>query len=123
MAFWVGVLILMTMLCLPVAAAPSGSAPLRYADFKACEGKTFTVYRGDSRRQLISLQLVEVQVRHFSPATEQFTLRLRGSGDFPLPKGVYTLESPELGRFSVWLERVRATAEASDYAVDFNLLR
>lgn len=123
-ASWVGLVLLAVMLVLLVAAAATpGSASLRYADFKTCEGKTFAVYRGDSRRQTASLQLIAVQEHHFSPETEQFTLHFRGPGDFPLPKGVYTLESPELGRFSVWLERLSATAAASYYAADFNVLR
>jgi hypothetical protein len=93
---------------------------LSRAVFVALLGQTFTVSSGHQARSTI--ELLRIDDREPSEATEQFTVVFRGPHDLVLPEDSYTLRHHTAGSTTLFLQPAGHDGSHSYFEAPFNLL-
>ncbi len=100
---------------------PSGPAPLARG-FQQFVGRTFRVTTADGRGA-IDVVLEAYEERPTTDGTRQFSLTFVAPGGERLDEGTYTVDQPQMGRFSLFVVPTRRDALGRTfYRSDFNLL-
>lgn len=111
------------LVTLSLNAAEPLSEQLTREGFFAHLGESFRVWGGAGLRQVVTLELIEVEDLNLTERIAQFTVVFRGPDDYPLDKGVYTFDNPRSGRFELLIEPTGQDDGGLIYAIDFSLLR
>jgi hypothetical protein len=71
----------------------------------------------------LSLELLEVEEKNYSPDLEQFSLLFRGPRTPKLGQSLYTLEHEKLGKLELFLVPVGPDSVGMGYQAVFNRMR